>query len=98
MSDLTIRMRKLRDQKKLYQKDIARVLGIAPERYSKYETGAREPDIETLKMIATYFNVSVDYLIGFDDKTNLNKIALQEYIKTMEDSFSQLKKYINNSK
>ena len=32
-----------------------------------YETGRREPDIETLKILAEYFNVSVDYLLGNSD-------------------------------
>ena len=34
---------------------------------SNYEAGKREPEFDTIKKLASYFNVSVDYLIGFSD-------------------------------
>ncbi len=40
---------------------------------SKYETGEREPDYETLKHLADYFNVSLDYLLGRSDIRNTVK-------------------------
>ena len=36
-----------------------------------YENGNREPDFETLEMIADFFNVDIDYLLGRTDKTTL---------------------------
>ena len=36
-----------------------------------YETGAREPDFETLEIIADFFNVDTDYLLGRTNKTTL---------------------------
>ena len=36
-----------------------------------YETGAREPDYETLEMIADFFNVDIDYLLGRTNKTTI---------------------------
>ena len=36
-----------------------------------YETGAREPDFETLEKIADFFNVDIDYLLGRTDKTTI---------------------------
>ena len=36
-----------------------------------YESGSREPDFETLEMIADYFNVDVDYLLGRTSKTTM---------------------------
>ena len=36
-----------------------------------YETGAREPDFETLELIADFFNVDIDYLIGRTNQTTV---------------------------
>ena len=58
------RLKELRKQKGLFQKDIANKLGIDRTTYVKYETGASEPDIKTLLSIADIFDVSVDYLLG----------------------------------
>ena len=45
------------------QKDLAASLNIAPSTMSGYVTGNREPDFATLKLIADYFDVSIDYLL-----------------------------------
>lgn len=58
----------LRKEKKLTQSDLAVVLGISRQAYSNYEAGKRQPDNETMLKLAEYFNVSVDYLLGRDDK------------------------------
>ena len=64
--------RNIREQKKIKQHDVANALGISRTAYSNYENGKRNPDIETLKRIAEYFNVSIDYLLNHipnvDDK------------------------------
>ncbi len=54
----------LRNQKGITQKDMADFLGISRQAYANYETGNREPDLTTLKRIAEYFNVTVEYLLG----------------------------------
>ena len=46
------------------QQELADKLGISRSRIGMYETGAREPDFETLEIIADFFNVSTDYLLG----------------------------------
>lgn len=58
----------LRKQKGLTQKDLAEYLGISRQAYANYETGSREPDIATLKQLAEYFDVSLDYLLGKTEK------------------------------
>ena len=58
----------LRKEKKLTQSDLAEVLGISRQAYSNYENGKRQPDNETMLKLAEHFNVSVDYLLGRDDK------------------------------
>lgn len=60
----TIKLRKLRIEKKLTIKALADELGIKESTLSKYERAEREPNIETLTLLADYFNVSIDYLVG----------------------------------
>ena len=46
------------------QKEVAEGIGIGQGTYKNYETGAREPNGETLVAIANYFGVTTDYLLG----------------------------------
>ena len=51
------------------QAEFADALNISRSRIGMYETGAREPDFETLEMIADFFHVDTDYLLGRADRT-----------------------------
>jgi transcriptional regulator with XRE-family HTH domain len=62
------RLKYLRGKKT--QEDIAKYLGISRARYSHYENGRSEPDNETLKKLADFFNVTTDYLLGRTDTPN----------------------------
>ena len=46
------------------QLDVARDIGISNAALSNYETGYREPDLETLKRLANYYDVTIDELAG----------------------------------
>ncbi len=60
------RLRYLREKESLTQTDIAHALHIGQSTYNRYERGIREPDHETLKKIADYFHVSLDFLLKHD--------------------------------
>ncbi len=62
-----MRLKELRIAQKLYQKDIADILGVDRTTYTKYESGASEPDIATLIQLADFFGVTVDYLISHEE-------------------------------
>ncbi len=62
-----IGLRKIRKQKGYSQIKVAIDLGISREALSHYETGKRSPDIATLRLLSSYFNVSIDYLINGQD-------------------------------
>ncbi len=64
------RLKELRDEKNLLQKDIAKYLNISTSAYGYYEQGKRNPDTETVKNLADFFGVSADYLLG---RTNNRK-------------------------
>ena len=59
-----IRLRKLRKERNLYQKDVAEAIKTSVQVYNNYELGKREPDFDTFGKLADYFGVSTDYLLG----------------------------------
>ncbi len=61
------RLKQLRLDRSLYQKDIAAYLGVDRTTYVKYENGSSEPSNEILSKIADYFDVTVDYLLGREE-------------------------------
>jgi transcriptional regulator with XRE-family HTH domain len=65
---LANRLRELREEKGLTQKDLAQALGLSSKStITNYEQNDRDPDYETLIKIAKYFEVSIDYLLGQND-------------------------------
>ena len=58
------RLRDLREDHDLTQKEIAAVLGIDQRVYSTYETGKREIPVHHLIKLADYYHVTTDYLLG----------------------------------
>ncbi len=60
------KLKELRKSKNINQSTIANLLNISQQAYAKYEQNITEPDNENLKILANYFNVSVDYLLGVD--------------------------------
>ncbi|MCL2514121.1 MAG: helix-turn-helix domain-containing protein [Oscillospiraceae bacterium] len=57
-------LRNLIDDNDLTQKRLADELNITPSTLGGYVQGTREPDFETLKLLAGYFGVTADYLLG----------------------------------
>lgn len=69
--------RELREDHDYSQSDIAAVLGISQQHYSKYETGEYELPLRHFITLADYYGVSADYLIGrcsYDEKNALEMI------------------------
>lgn len=61
------RLRDLREDKDLFQKDIAEYLNCTQVCYSHYEIGKRDIPTDVLIKLAKYYNTSVDYLLGITD-------------------------------
>ena len=64
-----IRLKQLRQARRLTQVELAKRLGISSAAVSMYESGQREPNFETEELIADFFNVDIDYLRGKRDTT-----------------------------
>lgn len=63
------RLKQLRTEKKMTHEAMANYLGITRQGYGNYENGSREPDFETTKKIAEFFDVTVDFLLDGEKKT-----------------------------
>ena len=61
-------LKELREDKDLYQKEIANILKTTQQYYSEYEKGKRPLPIEHLKTLALFYNVSADYILGLPEK------------------------------
>ena len=105
MPDLSDRLKELRTSNNLTQKKISEMLGISERAYQHYEYGSREPNLETLSRLASFFNCSVDYLLG---RTEIKEISASNkeviympknanlYISVNEDFKSEAEELFSN--
>lgn len=78
MATFSENLKYLRKREGLTQTQLAKNAGIGRSAISMYELGKREPDFETLEMLADYFNVDMDFLTGRSD---------MELIRTSDENF-----------
>ena len=62
-----MRLKELREEKRLTQKELAKALGLKRTRIAAYETGVNNPEYAVLLRLADYFHVTLDYLTGRSD-------------------------------
>ena len=62
------RLRDLREDADLTQKQVAKYLGMSQTGYSKYETGENDIPTHVLIALAKFYHTSVDYLLGLTDE------------------------------
>lgn len=91
------RLRQLRTERKLSQEELGKELHLGTSAISMYERGEREPDFEKLGMIADFFNVSIDYLLGKSDIQNPNNAQslFGEDIEVTDEMWEKMKEYAN---
>lgn len=73
----------LRINSNLTQKELAKILNVTDKAYWSYESGRTEPNINTLIKIADYFDVSLDYLCGRQNKNLIFADSLTETQKKL---------------
>ena len=61
------RIKSLRNERRIYQREVAEYLGVTLRSYQSYESGQSEPNLERLRALADYFGVTTDYLLGRSD-------------------------------
>ena len=79
------RLKELRQKNKLNQIELANKVHASNQAISAYENGTREPKLETWQKLANFFNVSVPYLQGTDDKTVIKKINSEDLLQELID-------------
>lgn len=77
------RIKQLRKAKGMSQAQLAKEVGIVKQLVSYYELEKRKPKPEIWQKLADFFNVSVDYLKGTDDKTVVKKISSEDLLQEL---------------
>ena len=100
-----MRIKEFRLLRKFKQNEFAKMIGVSPTTLFRYEKGILEPDIQTLKKIATALSTNVDTIIGFDSPMlDLRKLTdtqqmLVEYVTNLTpDNEKQVLGYIERIK
>ena len=89
LESLGYRIKYLRERNNISQIEFAKKIGVSNTVLSRYESGDRKPDYDTLQMIADFFDVSTDYLLGRTDTASLtsqekNEQEFQAFINDPE--------------
>ncbi|BES66088.1 XRE family transcriptional regulator [Gottschalkiaceae bacterium SANA] len=89
------RLRALRKEKNMTQEELAILINSTKANISKYETSKVEPNIETIRFFADYFDVSVDYLLCKTHVRNYTEtLAFHATEDLTEEELEQVKQYI----
>ena len=67
------RIKDLREDHDMLQKEIASLLGISQQYYSEYEKGNRTITINHLITLSKFYGTSIDYIVGLSDQKNMSK-------------------------
>jgi len=91
------RLRFLREEKKMVQKEIGGLLGVSESTVGKYENNQRTPSPEAILKLADFFHVSTDYLLGrtdirtpYPDRVK-NGPFVDDIIKKLEGLIAEIK-------
>ena len=68
MPEYAVRLRRLREQKKMKRRVASELCGLSKNMMKRYENGEAEPRASALILLADFYNVSVDYILGVEGK------------------------------
>ena len=89
MANFAQRLKSLREENNLLQKELAAKLNISRATLASWESGNRTPELGTAEKLADFFNVSIDYLLGRTDARQSN----QQSHALSRDELDLLQKY-----
>lgn len=78
MVNMGEKLKSLRIEKNLTQKQVADRIGLAISAVSSYESGTRYPSYDVFIKLSRIFHVSTDYLLGITDKRNVDVTGLND--------------------
>ena len=86
------RIKKLRQEKGMSQQELGDMIGVTKVSVCGYENGTRTPSLESFDILANVLQTSTDYLLGRDDKRELNN----ECQKMNNDDYNIINEFRNN--
>ena len=87
-------LRKLRENRHLQVADVANAIGISRQGYNNYETGSRNPSLDTIVKLAKFYNVSTDYILGVSDLEDDSSITENDIKMTDEKAEKLLQSFL----
>lgn len=90
---IELKLKELREQEKLTQQEIAKILDATQQNYARWELNKNQPNIEMLIKIADYYKVSLDYICNHKTigSTDLG------YLNTQQRQLIELVKQLNST-
>ncbi len=82
------RLKNAREDRDISQQEMANLLNITQSNYSKIETGIQEPSLNQLMIIAKYFNLTIDELLGVDQEKYV-KTKVAEFVDSIDKEFNK---------
>ncbi|PGC93934.1 helix-turn-helix domain-containing protein [Bacillus toyonensis] len=91
-SKLGVRIKEMRKEAKLSQKQLGEKANVTESFISKIESGAKKPSIEVISKFAEILSVSVDYLLGHSDHKSLDREKSQKVEKDVTELMERINK------
>lgn len=88
------RLRTLRKSKGLTQLELAKLLGVSTSTIGMYEQGRREPELNFVMKIASYFQVSSDFILGFEKKRDEEEKPIEYVLSEIKELLLSQRKLI----
>lgn len=83
------KLKMLRKEKKLTQEELAEKLNVSRQAITKWETSGGIPDIENLKQISNFFNISIDELVKEEKNVEIEEVKKYSYIEELKIDHSK---------
>lgn len=83
MVNMGNKLRSLREERNLTQKQIADRIGVTVSAISAYEAGIRFPALHSVAKLASIYHVSTDYLLGVDERKQIDISKLNDEQRTV---------------
>lgn len=80
------RIKLLREQRGLRQIDLADTFGVTGSAVTQWETDKRDPDLETIRRLASFFQVTVAYLIGSTEEKSADHELPADWLKVFRSA------------
>lgn len=90
MDNFGTRLKEIRTDKNITQKQMASDLGVSQTAIALWESGAREPKMAMLKRMSAYFNMSMSDMMGFDKKDILTDKDEKDIAKDVDNIMAKL--------